>query len=178
MHQCCLFHLLNELVKVDQRNTAEEWQAFARKTKRLIQDALRLRARADFTPERYASRIELLYRRLLDLALAPYTDADARRLANRLEKYRDEFFTFLSHPEVPATNNHGEREVRFVVLIRKIMYGNRSDEGALTQGVLMTVFRTLKRRGYNPITTLVSALREFVRTGHLSPFPPIRTSEE
>ena len=56
LHQCCLFHLLNELVKVDQRNLAAEWQAFARKTKRLIQDALRLRARADFTPERYASR--------------------------------------------------------------------------------------------------------------------------
>jgi len=55
-HQCFVFHLLNELVKVDQRNLAEEWQAFARKTKRLIQDALRLRARADFTPERYASR--------------------------------------------------------------------------------------------------------------------------
>ena len=64
------------------------------------------------------------------------------------------------------------------MLIRKIMYGNRSDEGALTQGVLMTVFRTLKRRGYNPISILVSALQGYVRTGHLSPFPPVRTSEE
>ena len=178
LHQCCLFHLLNELVKVDQRNLAAEWQAFARKTKRLIQDALRLRARADFTPERYAARIERLYERLLDLALARYTDADARRLANRLEKYRDELFTFLSHPEVPATNNHGEHEVRSAVLIRKIIYGNRSDEGALTQGVLMSIFRTLKRRGYNPIATLVAALREYVRTGHLPPFPPVITSEE
>ena len=51
LHQCCLFHLLNELVKVDQRNLAAEWQAFARKTKRLIQDALQLWAGADFTPE-------------------------------------------------------------------------------------------------------------------------------
>jgi len=99
-------------------------------------------------------------------------------LAARLEKYRDELITFLSHPEVPATNHHREREVRFAVLIRKIMYGNRSDEGVLTQGVLMTVFRTLKRHGYNPIATLVAALREYVRTGHLPPFPPVRTSEE
>ncbi|HXK95820.1 MAG TPA: transposase, partial [bacterium] len=80
--------------------------------------------------------IETLYERLLELALGKYTDADTRRLATRLEKYRDELFPFLSHPEVPATNNHGEREVRFAVLMRKIMYGNRSDEGALTQGVL------------------------------------------
>ncbi|MFB3789530.1 MAG: IS66 family transposase, partial [bacterium] len=71
-----------------------------------------------------------------------------------------------------------EREVRFAVLIRKIMYGNRSGEGALTQGVLMNVFRTLKRRGYNPITTLVTALRDYVRTGHLPPFPPVSVSVE
>ena len=64
---------------------------------------------------------------------------------------------FLSHPEVPATINPCEREIR--------------------SAVLMTIFNTL-RGGYNPITTLVSALREFVRTGHLPPFPPVRTSEE
>ena len=71
----------------------------------MIQDTLRFGSRADFTLERYATRIERLYRRLLDLSLGNYTNADARRLALRLEKYRDELFTFLSHPEVPATNN-------------------------------------------------------------------------
>ncbi|MFB3789260.1 MAG: hypothetical protein ACE15F_23110, partial [bacterium] len=63
---------------------------------------------------------------LTGFALARYTNIVTRRLAARLEKYRDEHFTFRSHPEVPAANNHGEREVRFAVLIRKIMYGNRS----------------------------------------------------
>ena len=104
--------------------------------------------------------------------------ADARRLAQRLEKDRDEVFTFLSYPEVPATNNHGMREVRFAVLIRKIMYGNRGDPGVLTQRVLMSIFRTLKRRSYNPIAILVAALRESIRRGYLLPFPPGITSEE
>ena len=62
------------------------------------------------------------------------------RKTKRLEKYRDELFTFLSHPEIPAANNRGGREVRFAVLIRKIMYGNRGGQGAIIQGVLMTVF--------------------------------------
>lgn len=175
-HQCCLVHLLRELEKVNQRNAAEEWLAFSKKTKRLIQDALRLRAREGFTPEKYESRIELLYVRLLDLALANYTDKDTKRLAKRLEKYRDELFTFLHHPEVPSDNNHAEREIRNAVLMRKVIYGNHSKDGALTQSVLMTVFRTLKRRGYNPITTLVSALADYVRTGTLPPFPPPITS--
>lgn len=175
-HQCCLLHLLRELKKVNQHNSSEEWQAFSKKTKRLIKDALRLRAREDFTPENCAPRIERLYVRLLDLATANYTDKDAKRLAKRLEKYRDELFTFLDHPEVPSDNNHAEREIRSAVIMRKVIYGNRSDEGALTQSVLMTVFRTLKRRGYNPITTLVSALREYIRTGKLPPFPPVISS--
>jgi len=175
-HQCCLVHLLRELEKVNQRNTSEEWLAFSKKTKRLIQDALRLRAHEDFTPEKYESRIKQLYVRLLDLALAGYTDKDAQRLAKRLEKYRDELFTFLDHPKVPSDNNHAEGEIRSAVLMRKVIYGNHSADGAMTQSVLMTVFRTLKRREYNPVTTLVSALADYVRTGTLTPFPPIVTS--
>jgi len=176
-HQYCLAHLLRELTQLDQRKTAEEWHDFSKKTHRLFQDALRLRARDDFSPETYASRIHRFYERLLDLAVAEYSDADAHRLARRLEKYWDELFTFLEHPEVPATNNQAEREIRFAVLIRKIIYGNRSHQGAFTQSVLMTILRTLKRRGYNPIDTLVSALREFVLTGHLPPFPPPNPSD-
>ena len=175
-HQCCLVHLLRELEKVNQRHAAEEWLAFSQKTKRLIQDALRLRAREDFTPATYESRIERLYVRLLDLALDSYTDKDAWRLAKRLEKYRDEVFTFLHHPEVPSDNNHAEREIHNAVLMRKVIYGNHSKDGALTQSVLMTVFRTLKRRGYNPIATRVSALSDYIRTGILPPFPPDSTS--
>ncbi len=176
--QFCLVHLLRELEKVNQRNAADEWQAFSKKTKRLIKDALRLRAQEDFSPDTYASRIDRLYERLLDLALASYTDPDTRRLAKRLEKYRDELFTFLTHPNVPSDNNHAERDIRSAVLMRKVIYGNRSADGALTQSVLMTVFRTLKRRGYNPIQTLVSALSDFILTEKLLPFLPAITSHD
>jgi len=79
-HQYCLAHFLRELEKVDLRHASEEWQAFSKKTRRLFQDALRLRARADFTPEHYASRIQRLYERLLDLALAAYADRVRRLL--------------------------------------------------------------------------------------------------
>ncbi len=144
----------------------------------MIQDTLRFGSRADFTLERYATRIERLNQRLLDRASASYMDADACHIAQWLEKYRDELFTFLSHPEVPAANNHGEREFRPAVIWRKVIQGTHSERGAETQAGLMSILRTLKRRGDNPITILVAALREYVRTGHLPPFPPVITSEE
>ena len=177
-HPYCLGHRLGELKKVNQRHASDEGPTFAQKTQRLFQDALRLRAREDFTPERYASRIQRLDERLLDLALAEYADREARRLAKRLHKYWEELFTFLEPPEVPATNNQAEREIRPAVIMRKVIQGNRSEKGARTQAVLMTLFRTLQRRGYNPIETLVSALRTYVSTGQLPPFPPPNTSDQ
>lgn len=61
---------------VNQKNTASEGIAFYKKTKRLIRDAIRLRASADFMPERYGSRIDRLHQRLAQLAYTSYRDGD------------------------------------------------------------------------------------------------------
>jgi uncharacterized protein (UPF0297 family) len=39
------------------------------------------------------------------------------------------------------------------------------------QAVLMSIFRTLKQRGHDPLTTIVSALRTYLVTGELPPLP-------
>ena len=169
--QKCLTHLLRELVKVDERNDDAGWRAFSKQLKRLVRDGLRLRKRADFTPDRYASRIGLINRRLWTLADAAYDDPDARRLAERLGKYRDCLFTFLDTPGVPPDNNHAERMVRPAVVIRKNSLCNRSEQGAATQAVLMSVYRTLKLRGLDPTATIAESLRTYVRTGTLTPLP-------
>ena len=80
-------------------------------------------------------------------------------------------FTFLDLPYVPFENNFAEREIRPAVIMRKNSYCNRSDKGADTQAILMTVFRTLKQRGLNPVDTTVQALREYNLTGKLPPLP-------
>ena len=106
------------------------------------------------------------------------TDVDVRRMAKRWRKYGDELLTFLEPPNVPATNNHAEREIRPAVVMRKVIQGNRSDQGAKTQSVLMTLFRTLKRREFNPVDTVIDFLKESIRTGILPPFPSPNTSDQ
>ncbi|MGI6455596.1 MAG: IS66 family transposase [bacterium] len=170
--QFCLAHLLRELEKVDVRNRSEEWCAFSRKTRRLFRDTLRLRRREDFSPETYASRILKLNHRLISLMYEPAQDADVKRLSKRLQKYWDELLVFLDDPTVPPTNNHAEREIRPAVIMRKVIQGNRSDRGARTQMILMTIFRTLKARGCNPADTIVQSLTQYLKTGSLPPFPP------
>lgn len=170
-HQCCLAHLLRELEKVDLTNSSAAWKAFAKKLRRLIRDGIRLRKRANFTPRRYGNLIRRIDRRLMDLARGTYGDADADRLAKRLMRHCDRLFTFLDRPEVPYENNHAERMIRPAVIIRKNSQSNRSDKGAMTQAILMSIYRTLKLRGQDPVQTVAAALRTYTDTGHLPPLP-------
>ena len=175
-HQYCLAHLLRELKKVDGTNSSAAWTEFSKKAKRLFGDALRLYHREGYDPQLFQSRIDRLYERLINLMLTPSADKDVKRIAARLEKYWDELLVFLTHPEVPPTNNHAEREIRPAVIMRKIIQGNQSEAGAKTQSVLMTVFRTLKRRGYHPAGAVVDALKTAIRTDTLPPLPPPQVS--
>jgi transposase len=170
-NQRCLPHLLRELFKVDEQNNSAEWKAFSKQLKRLVRDGIRMRKREDFTPQRYASRIRLIHRRLCKLADADYADADTVRLANRISKYRDQLFTFLDTPGVPPDNNHGERQIRPAVIIRKNSLCNRSEQGAATQAILMSIYRTLKLRGIDPTKAIAQALRTYLQTATLPPLP-------
>jgi transposase len=170
-YQKCLPHLLRELLKVDDHNASVEWKNFSRQLRRLVRDGIRLRKRPDFSKERYASRIRLIHHRLCKLADATYQDADAHRLGHRISKYRDQLFTFLDTPGVPFDNNHAERHIRPAVIIRKNSLCNRSESGAATQAILMSIFRTLKMRGHDPTSTIAQALRTLLQTGKLPPLP-------
>jgi len=46
----------------------------------------------------------------------------------------------------PAENNLAERELRPLVIARKVSFGSQSEAGARTRETLMTVLATLRRR--------------------------------
>lgn len=169
--QYCLVHLLRELEKVDLHNQTAAWQSFARKLRRLLRDGIRLRRQDDFAPGKFQEKVDRLHQRLSALARAEYADADAQRLAKRLRQHGEYIFTFLDYDGVPFENNFAERQIRPAVILRKNSQSNRSDRGAATQAILMSVYRTLKLRGRNPTKTIAEALRTYVTTGQLPPLP-------
>ena len=112
------------------------------------------------------------------LARADYADKDASRLAKRLRKYCDSLFTFLDRPAVPFENNLAERMIRPAVVLRKNSQSNRSEKGAATQAVLMSVYRTLKLRGHDPLKVIPGALRTYLATGTLPTLPGLIVADE
>jgi transposase len=180
LRQTCLAHLLRELEHTEKyKSPGKHWPAFAQKLRRLTGDAIRLwRQRGELSATTYASRRGRLAVRLQQLIETPWKDAHAKRLIKRLRRHRDDLFTFLDHPDVPFDNNAAERAIRPAVIIRKNSYGNRSQRGADCQAVLMSVFRTLKQRGHDPIQTIVDALAHYLTTGQLPPLPEPKTTSD
>jgi hypothetical protein len=66
--------------------------------------------------------------------------------------------------------------IRPAVILRKNSQSNRSDRGAVTQAVLMSVYRTLRLRGHDPLRTISDALRTYLQTGQLPPLPAASTA--
>ena len=171
--QMCLVHLLRELEQtVKYKAPGEGWSAFEKKLRRLLGDAIRLwRNRSEHDEASLQSRRILLDKRLKDILETDWQDQNAARLLKRLRRHQSDLFTFLDRDGVPFENNHAERSIRPAVIIRKNSYGNRSEHGADCQAVMMTIFRTLKQRGHDPIRTIISALQQNLKTNKLPPLP-------
>lgn len=171
--QTCIPHLLRDLEHVEQyKRPSPQWAPFAKKLRRLLGDAMRLKRRAPLPAEEFPTRRSCLEKRLDELIATPWEDKQARRLIKRLKRHRHDLFTFLDYADVPFDNNAGERAIRPAVIIRKNSYCNRSQRGADTQAVLMSIYRTLKQRGHDPLATITQAVTEYLRTGILPPLPP------
>ena len=175
--QACLAHLFRELDATDKLDASDEWRAFHKALKRLLRDAIRLKAAELLEADSRASRRERLDVRLaalvedVETTHASSTNANVKRLVKRLRSHDGHLFTFLDHDGVPSDNNHAEREIRPAVIMRKNILCNQSDQGAQTHAVLMTVFRTLRKRGLDPMTEIVQALRAYSVTGKLPALP-------
>lgn len=91
------------------------------------------------------------------------TDDENRKLLKHLRNERGALFTFLRDPAVPASNFWGEQAIRPAVVTRKVWGGNRTPNGAVTQAVIQSYFRSSHQQRVEPGPILADMLR--------SPFP-------
>lgn len=95
---------------------------------------------------------------VLDLPAVGGWPADAQRLANRLHRHWNEWFTFLTHPEVKPDNNDAERALRPIVVHRKVSGGARSDWGAKLVAQMFSFLETVRLQGGHAIAQLCQLL--------------------
>jgi transposase len=72
-----------------------------------------------------------------------YDSSDVKEIQTRITNQNTNLITALLYPNVPLTNNVAERNIRKMVVTRKISGGSRSDKGAATHAVNMSIVQTL-----------------------------------
>jgi len=73
--------------------------------------------------------------------------------------HRENLFRFVDNPEIDSTNNRAEGGLRPAVIIRKISYGSRSEDGAETTARLLSVLQTVKLQTKNPYKGILNLLQ-------------------
>ena len=160
-HQKCHLHYERDLKKTIQENKNPEFQAFARKLKQILWDSHTKEKGYDPDDDlqtRERKRRNLM-RRLAYLMNKDYTDGDCKRYIKRL---RREFYHLFSHviSGIDWHNNKAERAVRCFVLLRHVMFSNRTELDADTYAKLLSIIGTAVMRGVNPLEYMVEAMSQ------------------
>jgi IS1 family transposase len=91
-----------------------------------------------------------------------------RALAVEMLNDWDVIFTVLDHPHLPLTNNEAERALRHWVILRRISYGTRTEQGSRVFAILASVIETCRIRQQCPWRYLESVI-DNRRAGFLAP---------
>jgi transposase len=159
--QKCWAHILRDLKNLREKDPSNlEIQYFASRLKNFFERGKQLRE-DKVVGKDIGSRLKRLKSDTEFFACRKFKHPELQTLAKRLIKYRREMYTFIEKNLEP-TNNNAEREIRPAVLMRKISYGNRSDQGRQNQAILMSIIRTAHKRGQNFVA---------MATGHLAGLP-------
>ena len=154
--QKCLVHFLRD-IKKELAVAPEEYtlQRLKRETKALIKAGKAIQALDDSKAgnKKRARKIKAIYQRLKRIMALTSDNKRTQTLIKRVSNYEDAFINFIHYPNADYHNNHAEQTIRFIVIFRKLSFGNRTEEGARLFGVLASVFATCRREGIYKIIT-------------------------
>jgi len=81
----------------------------------------------------------------------------------------DRLYHWADDRNIPADNNLAERELRPLVVARKISFGSQSEDGARTRETLMTVLHTLRKRTADVMTAFKAMLDKIAEKSDCDP---------
>ena len=183
--QLCWSHFTRNLLSAQDLATTTAAKRFCREALGLQRQLFRLwhRFRGDprtrgapLTRAQLIAKVLPIEKRLFALAERHVNAADAAvsNLARALFVHHVHFFTFVYEEGVEPTNNAAERALRTAVQWRKIMFGNRSQEGELAVARLLTVTRTCQLQRLNVLAYLTAAVSCYRRRQSVASLLPTR----
>lgn len=112
-------------------------------------------------------QVEALKAEIFLLTQRHYKSTTVRRFVNTLwTRDTESLFRFVTNPDIDPTNNISERELRHLVLIRKISNGSRSTRGANASAILVSITQTLRMNNKNVLLGLKEIINNPTASGY------------
>lgn len=146
--QYCYAHLLRDVKQLKLDFPKEpEVQVFSDTLMPLLSAAMKLSAEKLCLRD-YRKRAQEIRTQIMQAADTPAAHPGIHKIQEIFLNHQDRLFQWTRHPDIPATNNLAERDLRPTVIARKISFGSASMQGADTRSIWMSVLQTsLKRKG-------------------------------
>lgn len=144
--QYCYAHLLRLVQDLEKEfPDNEEINKFVQAFAPLLAEAMNLRS-LPISDKEFYKRAAMTKDEILKKVNSEANHFGIQNIQNIFRENQHRLYHWADNRDVPADNNFAERELRPLVMARKVSFGSHSDAGAKTREVLMTVLKTLKRR--------------------------------
>jgi hypothetical protein len=148
----------------------QEVQDFVGTTARLLAQAIQLRTQP-ISDEAFYTQADQLKLDIQQVMHRQAQHAGIQKIQNIFRENAHRLYHWAEDRSIPADNNYSERELRKLVIARKISFGSQADAGAKTREILMTTLLTLqKRKPGNVMANLKACLDELARNPKHDPY--------
>jgi transposase len=156
--QFCYVHLIRDVKKLKAEFPDDkEINCFTKDLKKLLKKEIALQSKK-LSLTSYQNKAENLKSKIMEICNKEANHPGIQHIQNIFREHEDKLFHWVKSPDIPSHNNYAERELRPLVIARKICFGSHSEQGLETREILMTVLKTAKCRGYDPTFFLEKVL--------------------
>lgn len=144
--QYCYAHLDREVKDLGKEfPQIPEVQGFVGTFSPLLGQAMHLRT-LGLSRRQFRQQAAQLKAQIQKAAAAPAAHPGIQKIQNLFREKAHRLYHWAADPAIPAENNRAERELRPLVIARKISFGSQSEQGAHTREILMSVLHSLRKR--------------------------------
>lgn len=168
--QYCYAHLLREVQDLQKEFPDHiEVSLFVSIFAPLLSAAMQLRGRGLDLGE-FRAQARQLKDQIIDWSENVAQHPGIQRIQDIFRDHPARLYHWADDPQVPAENNAAERQLRPLVIARKISFGSQSEKGARTREVLMSVLHTLRKSGADTAARFERALSHLAAQDALNPY--------
>ncbi len=144
--QYCYAHLLRNVQDLEKEfPEKDEVIKFVGASTPLLAEAMHLRS-LPISKDEFFVRAANTKSEIIKIMNADANHAGIQKIQNIFRENEARLYHWAKDSNVPAENNFAERELRPLVIARKVSFGSHSDAGAKTREILMSTLLTLKKK--------------------------------